>query len=50
MKENETLYDLADRILATYENNYEHHFHEVDRKWIVNAMCQCALIFNSEVR
>lgn len=49
MKENETLYDLADRILATYENKYEHHFHEVDRKWILNAMCQCALIFNSEM-
>lgn len=45
MKENETLYELADRVLATYEDKNENHFHQVDRKWILNAMCQCALIF-----
>ena len=49
MKENETLYELADRILATYEDKNENHFHQVDRKLIVNAMCHCALIFYSEM-
>lgn len=28
----------ASEILLIYEDNNEHHFHEVDREWIILAM------------
>jgi hypothetical protein len=28
----------ADEILKKYEDANEYHFHEVDRKWIIEAM------------
>lgn len=30
--------DKASKILATYEDENEFHFHEVDRYWIINSM------------
>ena len=43
-----TLKELADKILAEYEDNHEYHFHQVDREWLIKAMCKCALIFNNQ--
>ena len=34
---------LADIILAKYEDENETHFHEVDRRWIIDAMIEFAL-------
>jgi hypothetical protein len=30
--------ELADLILAEYEDSNEYHFHETERKWIIDAM------------
>lgn len=43
-----TLEELADKILAQYEDSHEYHFHQVDRAWIIKAMTECALVFNNE--
>ena len=34
--------DKADKILAKYEDDYEYHFHECDRAWIIGAMIEFA--------
>ena len=34
---------LADIILAKHEDENETHFHEVDRRWIIDAMIEFAL-------
>ena len=34
---------LADIILCKYEDENETHFHEVDRRWIIDAMIEFAL-------
>lgn len=34
--------ELADRILVKYEDEKEYHFHDVDRKWIIEAMIEFA--------
>ena len=28
----------ANEVLKMYEDEYEYHFHEVDREWIIEAM------------
>lgn len=32
----------ANKILAKYEDDNEYHFHELDRKWIIQAMNEYA--------
>jgi hypothetical protein len=34
--------ELADKILAHYEDDKEYHFHQVDREWIIEAMIEFA--------
>lgn len=34
--------ELADKILARYEDDREYHFHQVDREWIIEAMIEFA--------
>jgi hypothetical protein len=34
----------ADKILKKYEDDNEYHFHEVDRKWIIEAMEEYAAL------
>ena len=38
---------LADIILSKYEDENEQHFHEVDRRWIIDAMIEFALKIKS---
>lgn len=38
----------ASDVLAKYEDANEYHFHEVDRKFIIEAMEEYALIFNQK--
>ncbi len=37
-----TQYERADKLLALREDLYEMHFHEVDRKWLIEAMVDFA--------
>ena len=37
-----TLHQRADKLLALREDLYEMHFHEVDRKWLIDAMVDFA--------
>jgi hypothetical protein len=37
-----TLHERADKLLALREDLYEMHFHEVDRKWLIDAMVDFA--------
>jgi hypothetical protein len=30
----------ADQLLARYEDDHEHHFHQVDREWIIDCMIE----------
>ena len=32
----------ADKTLRKYEDEYEYHFHDVDREWIIKAMNEYA--------
>lgn len=34
--------ELADKILAQYEDDREYHFHQSDREWIIEAMIEFA--------
>lgn len=34
--------EVADSILAKYEDDHEYHFHQVDREWIIEAMIEFA--------
>jgi hypothetical protein len=34
----------ADEILKKYEDDNEHHFHDVDRRWIIEAMEEYAAL------
>ena len=34
--------ELADKILARYEDDHEYHFHQVDREWVIEAMIEFA--------
>ncbi len=37
-----------DEILAKHEDNNEMHFHQVDRKWVIEAMTEFAFEFAQE--
>lgn len=39
--------DLADKILAQYEDDREYHFHQLDREWIIEAMIEFANKINA---
>ena len=43
-----TRLELADKILARYEDDNEYHFHQVDREWIIEAMVEFEETFNTE--
>jgi hypothetical protein len=40
--------ELADKILAYYEDDREYHFHQVDREWIIEAMIEFAKTVNTK--
>lgn len=40
--------ELADKILAQYEDDHEYHFHQVDREWIIEAMIEFANKINTK--
>lgn len=40
--------ELADKILARYEDDREYHFHQVDREWIIEAMIEFANKVNTK--
>jgi hypothetical protein len=40
--------ELADKILARYEDDHEYHFHQVDREWIIEAMIEFANEINTK--
>jgi hypothetical protein len=40
--------ELADKILARYEDDREYHFHQVDREWIIEAMIEFANEINTK--
>lgn len=39
----------AEQILSKYEDNYEYHFHKVDREWLIKAMEEYAAQFKSDL-
>ena len=39
----------ADEILKKHEDDNEMHFHEVDRKWIIQAMEEYAALNKAEI-
>ncbi len=40
--------ELADKILARYEDDREYHFFQVDREWIIEAMIEFANKVNTK--
>ena len=43
-----TRLELADKILARYEDDNEYHFHQVDREWIIEAMVEFEETFKTK--
>jgi len=46
---NMTIQDRADKLLALREDLYEMHFHQVDRKWLIDAMVDFAQQLPQEI-
>jgi len=46
---NNSMKQTADEILKKHEDANEMHFHEVDRKWIIEAMDEYATFSQTEI-